>query len=189
MDFILTVDIFKRSQTLLSFLQVENRDNLRKIKKIKIKKPTEARNFTTADGKILLDFEDHTDYTKIMEEYFIKHKEISKKMIIETKNMKRILLEMALSLNNYNGLMIEASELSSYMPKFARPVKELFTKTAQVFQKINEKIWLSTVNVNDCLYGTVKFLKNQGKPLMIYIKKKMELLMMSFLLKRKLGSC
>lgn len=172
MDFLISVDLFKRSQTLLNFLQVENRDNLRKIKKTKIKKPTEARNFATADGKILLDFEDHTDYTKSMEEYFIKQREISKKMLIETRNMKRILLEMSLSMNNYNGLMIEASELSSYMPKFVKPVKEFYAKTAQVFQKINEKIWLSTVNVNDCLYGTVKFLKNQGKPLMDIYKEK-----------------
>ncbi|OMJ93616.1 hypothetical protein SteCoe_3307 [Stentor coeruleus] len=187
MDYILAIDLFKRSHTLLNFLQVENRDNLRKIKKTKIKKPIEARNFSTTDGKILLDFEDHTDYTTNMEEYFIKYREISKKMLNETKNFKRILLEMSLSLNNYNNLMIEASELSSFMPKFSKPVKEFFSKTGQVFQKINEKVWLSTVNVNEFLHGTIKFLKNQGKPLMEIYKEKNEAIDEVVSIKAKIG--
>lgn len=171
-DYCLTCDLFKRSSTFVNFLQVDNRSNFSKIKKIKVKKPTEARNFTTADGKIIVDYENFPEFTKRMEDYFYRFKEVCKRILAETRNFNGVLKEMSQSLSNYSGLMGEAAAISAYMPSFSKPIKDLFLKTSEVFAKLNDKIWLQTFNVDEYFHGTLKFLENQGEPLLSIYKEK-----------------
>ncbi|OMJ66184.1 hypothetical protein SteCoe_37068 [Stentor coeruleus] len=171
-DYCLTCDLFKRSSSFTNFLQVDNRSNFSKIKKIKIKKPIEARNFTTADGKIIADYENVPEFTKRMEDYFYRFKEVSKKILAETRNFKGVLKEMSQSLSNYSGLMNEAAAISVYMPSFSKPIRDLFLKTSEAFSKLNDKIWIQAFNVDEYFHGTLKFLENQGESLLSIYKEK-----------------
>jgi hypothetical protein len=107
-----------------------------------------------------------------MSEHFDGFHDNLKKIIHESKNINRISCELSMSLNNFANLLAEMSGLSASMLTHSRPMKELYSKLSESTVKISEKIWQTTVHVNEYLNGTLSYFKNQGTPLKTLYKEK-----------------
>ena len=130
------------------------------------------RSFSTNDGRITCEFNDLQELTSRNAQYFDRNRDTMKKLEMESKNIKRITYELSLSVKNYSSLLNEVASISNYAPVNARPMSELFGKMSDAFTKISEKIWQSTLNINDYCHGTIKFMLGQGTCLKTIYKEK-----------------
>jgi hypothetical protein len=172
MQYLANSDLLKRSPSLIAFLQEENREKFSKVKKIKIKKPSEVKQFPSADGKLLCEYDNFQDLSLKINNFCDLSKDSLKKLSHESKNLKRIMNELCLSLNTFTSLFNEMSGVSAGVAKNARPLKELYAKLADVTSKTSEKVWNLNVKTYEFFHGTFKFFKGQGAVLKNLVKEK-----------------
>ena len=172
MNYVVSSDLFKRSLCLVAFLEEENRDNLKKIKRNSIRKITDVRQMSTSDGKIACEYDNLQELTNKNSLFFDQYRDVLKKLDLESKNLNRIKLELLESITNYSSILNEIAALSTYMQVNERPMKEFYTKVSDSFIKIGEKIWQVTLTINEYLHGTMKFAKIQGQNLKDIYKEK-----------------
>lgn len=172
LQYISSSDLLKRSLSLIAFLQEENRPKFSKFKKIKVKKPVEAKNFVSADGRMFCEYDNFQELSGKVNNFWDASKDCMKKISHESKNLKRIMCELSISLNTFSGLFTEFSAVSTGMQGNGRPMKELYAKLAETVTKISEKVWNETVNTYEYFHGTFKFFKGQGAVVKGLIKEK-----------------
>lgn len=186
-SYILTSDLLKRSQSFVSFLQVEERSKFSKIKKIKMKKPQESKNFCSSDGRLTCEYDNFSDFSSKMINFCDLFKDSFHKLSHEGKNLKRILCELALSMNSFTTLFSELSQISSGMFVHSRPAKILYSKLAETCSKFSDKIWNSTVVSFEYFHGDFNYFKYQGDVIKNLFKEKDLVFSEAENLKKKIG--
>jgi PX domain len=171
LNYLVSFDVFKRSPSLIYFLE-EDREKLRKLKKQKIKKVTEVSNMTTSDGTINCEYDNLQDFTTKTGSFLDSYKEAMKKITKQTKVIKNIIFDLSVSMTAYSNMLLEISNLSSSIPVYGRPIKELYAKLSDSYTKINQRIFESSLNINEYVIGTFKYIQNQGNPLKELYKEK-----------------
>lgn len=171
-NYVVTSDLFKRSLNLITFLEEENLEKFEKVKKNKGKKAMDVRNFFTSDGRITCEYADLKEFTDKNAQILDQNREAMKRLACESKKMKVLTGELAVSIKNYSMLLNEFSNISKFAKVNARPMSELFGKTSDAFGKISEMVWKSTLTINECFNGTFKFLLNQSDSLKEIYKEK-----------------
>lgn len=187
LNYILNSDLLKRSQSLVAFLQVEERPKFSKIKKVKIKKPQESKNYSTADGKQTCEYENFSDFSSKMVEFCDLFKDAFHKISHEGKNLKRILCELALSMNTFSTLFNDLSKVSSGMFIHSRPAKFLYSKYSETCSKFSEKIFNCTVKSFEYFHGNFNFFKYQNGVIKNLFKEKDSAFAEADNLKKKIG--
>jgi hypothetical protein len=172
MDYVLASDLFKRSASLVTFLQEEERERLRKAKKGKAKKVNDFREISTADGLLCCEYDNLEDFTSKSADFLDQHQICIKKLIHESKNIKRVLGELSVALNSFAVSLTEMGSLAETLTKHSRPMKELYIKFAESTEKISEKVWQSSVQLNEYFIGTMGYFKTQGSSLKNLYKEK-----------------
>ena len=171
-NYLVSFDIYKRSPSLVYFLEEEDRNNFSKFKKIKYKRTGEVKDMTTSDGKINCEYENLQDFTNKTSSFLDSYKEIMKKLVKESTNMNRLISDLSTSIINYSSIISEIANISFHIPVYGRSIKEMYNKVADTLVKINEKIYSCTVNINDYLHGTFKYFLHQGEQLQELYKEK-----------------